>query len=158
MSFKQFIKQKIQSALETFFDNTGTGFQSDNVQDALTEIGASASPGTSWGSPGNNSTNTWLLNEAVPSNKVGRVIFINNPTISQIFTGSENLDTYDLSVYEHEGNEINLTLLTTVSVTASRAEFFSVNIPATQGRQLACRITSGSAKNIVAGCIVKGSV
>jgi len=158
MSFKSFIKQKIQDALETFFDNTGTDFESVNVQDALVEIGASASPGASWGSSGNNATGTWLVNEGVPSNKAGRTIFLNNAKISKVFTATEDLNTYTIAIYEHSGNEIALTLIDSFVVTAARTASFSTDLTITTGKQLAVKISSGSAKNIVVGTIIKGGL
>lgn len=144
-------------AQEIPFDNTGTDFESDNVQEALTEIGASASPGFSWGRGGNSSTGTWLNNEGVSSNRSGRIVFINNPELFAIFVNSRTLSTYTIGVYEHEGNEINLTLLDTLSITSARggSKLTSVNI--TAGRQLAIRIESGSAQDIVAGVVLRGS-
>lgn len=138
------------------FDNSTNGFNAQDVQAAIEEIGASASPGFSWGRGGNNSTNTWLNNEGVPSNRSGRFIFIANPELAVIFCSNRNISTYTISVYEHEGDEINLTLLDSLSVVAARGAFKTTAIPVTAGRQLAIQITSGSAQDIVAGVILKG--
>jgi len=158
MSFKSFVKQKLQAAIDTFFDNTGTDFASSTVQEALIEIGASASPGASWGQGGNISSGTFLANEGVPSNKSGRTIFLSNATIKKLFTSSETLDTYTLQIYQHDGDEINLTLLGSVSVVAARTGSFTLNISVTTGKQLAIKLSSGSAKNIVVGAILKGGL
>lgn len=139
------------------FDNEGNEFDADNVQAAIEEIGASASPGFSWGRSGNNTSGTWLLNEGVPSNKSGRLVFINSPTLAQIFTASEDLATYTLTIYEHEGDEINLTVIDTLVVTNSRGANKLSNVNLTPGRQIAVRITSGSARNIIVGAIIKGT-
>lgn len=139
------------------FDNATNGFAADDVQAAIEEIGASASPGFSWGRSGNSSSGTWLNNETVPSNRSGRFVFISNPSLAVIFVSSENLNTYTISVYEHEGNGVNLTLLDSLSVTAARGAFKTTTVAVTAGRQLAIKVTSGSASNIVAGVILKGN-
>jgi hypothetical protein len=151
-----------QVGKSTFFNNQGSDLTSKNVEDAIKEledtVATSASPGFTWGKQGNASNNTWLENDGVPSNRTGRTTaFVANPEIQRIFTGSRNLDTYDLSVYEHDGNQINLTLLTTVSVVNSRTGNFGVSVTVTNGKQLATRITSGSAKDVVVGVILKGT-
>ena len=126
------------------------------MEDLCSSLQDSASPGFTWGRSGNLSTNTWLLNDTVPSNKAGRTVMLANVHIASVFVASEELNTYDLSIYEHECDEINLTLLHTVAVTASRTEQFTVNVSITQNKQLAARVTDGSAKNLVAGLVIKG--
>lgn len=138
------------------FDNTDNGFSSTDVQNAIEEIGISASPGFSWGRSGNATSGTWLQNESVPSNKSGRYIAIDNPKIVEIFASNEDISTYTVQIYEHEGNEINLTLIGSLTVTSARGGSAKVNIPITKGRQLALIISSGSVRNIVAGVIIKG--
>lgn len=146
-----------QVASSVPFDNSTNDFESEDVQAALEEIGASASPGFSWGRSGNNNSGTWLNNEGVASNRTGRFVFINNPELSFIFVSSRNQSTYTISVYEHEGNSINLTLLDSLTVTSSRGGFKSTSISVTQGRQLAIQVTSGAGQDLVAGVILKGN-
>lgn len=161
MSFKQFHKQKIQDAKETPFDNSTNGFIADDVQAAIEEIrdatDVSASPGFTWGKSGNVTSESWLLNDTVPSNKSGRAIFINNPSLEAIFVRCENASTFDLEVYEHDS--ITFTLITTVSVVAARAldVIFPTPLSLTTGKELAVKLVNGSAKNPVAGCILKGT-
>lgn len=144
------------------FDTTENTFSSTNVQDAIEEIGASASPGYGFGRQGNVGNNTWLLRSGgVPSNKTGVEVSITNPVLSRIDIGNENINTFDVSIYEHEGDEINLTLLATVSVVSARSATFdesnfgTINI--TSGRQVAVRVTSGSAQNLGVDITLKGS-
>ena len=146
-----------QVASETPFDNSTNGFVQRRLDAALgaaiEETKVSASPGLGFGRSGNVSANTWLLRTgSVPSNKTGVALGISNPQLKQIDVGSEEVDTYDIQIYEHEGDEVNLTLLTTVSIVATRTASFDVNdfgtVTATQGRQLAVKLTNGSAKNI----------
>lgn len=140
------------------FDNSINGFDATNTQAAIEEIGASASPGFTWARTGSLLASSWLLNDGISSNVVGRYVSLTNPSIAQIFTGNENLSTYTLTIYEHDGNSINLTAITTISVSGARGALLeNLNIPVTKGKQLAIRLTSGSASNIVAGLILKGS-
>jgi hypothetical protein len=140
-------------ARQVFFDNSANGFVADNVQEAIEETKVSASPGFGFGRSGNSASNTWLLRTgSVPSNKTGVSLGISNPQLKQIDVSNENISTFDIAIYEHEGDEINLTLLTTVSITGSRTASFTVSdfgtVDATQGRQLAVRIVNGSARNL----------
>ena len=143
------------------YDNTTSGLTADEVQSAIDEISStvatSASPGFSFGRSGNVSAGTWLQCETVPSNKAGRFVYITTPTIEKLFVSNETISTYTIEIYEHEGDETNLTLLDSKTVTASRGDSFTVGVSATTGRQLALRLSSGSAKNIVAGLELSGS-
>lgn len=139
------------------FDNSTNDFQAEDVQAALEEIGASASPGFSWGRGGNSSSGTWLNNEGVQSQRTGRFVFINNPTLAFIFVSNRNIATYTIGVYEHEGDSINLTLLDTLSITSARGGFKASTVSVTPGRQLAIRVEAGAAQDMVAGVILKGS-
>ena len=153
--------QYSQVAESVPFDNDTNGFTSDDVQGAIEEVGASVSvsvsPGFSWGRSGNLPTNTWLQNETVPSNKSGRIVTFSSPEIVRIYSASEDIDTYTLTIYEHEGDEINLTSLTTLSVVSSRnGDSGIISVSVTSGRQLGVKLTSGSAKNLVVGMILTG--
>ncbi len=132
---------------------------SDTVQEAIdelcTKINESASPGFTWGRGGNLPNNTWLLNDTVPSNRAGRTIMFDDLTITDVFVATENIDTYDVSIFSHDGDEINLTLLVTVSIVAARSGQFTVSSAVAKNKQLASRITDGSAKNLVAGIVLK---
>lgn len=155
--------KKSQVADSQPFDNTGTDLVSETTGEAIRElaatVGVSASPGFSFGRSGNNSSGTWLLvTGSVPSNRAGITVALQNPEITQIFIGNENISTFDIGIYEHEGDEINLTLIGTVSVVASRSANFDVSISVTSGRQLAARVTSGSARNLNVGLQLKGNV
>ena len=158
MSIRSWVKD-VASSL--FFDNSANGFVSDNVQEAIEEINqtviTSASPGFSFGRASNVNAGTWLQCETVPSNKAGRYVYIANPVIERLFVSNENLATFTIEIYEHEGNEVNLTLLSSHTVTAARGDDFTVGVSATSGRQLALRLSSGSARNVVAGLELSGT-
>ena len=149
-----------QVAESTPFDNSTNGFTSDDVQGAIEEIGASASPGFSFGRSGNLSANTWLRRPGnVNSQRAGITMSLSNPVIVEISCSNRNIETYDVEIYEHEGNQVNLTLLTTVSVVAARGGIFSVNVSATQGRQLAARLgntSTGNVRDLGVDVILKG--
>jgi hypothetical protein len=158
MSINRINRTKIQTAEETPFDNSNTDFLSEDVQSALVEIGASASPGVGFGRSGNNTSGTWLLVDGgVPSNRSGRIIFLSNPILKAIYVNTRNLATYTISVFEHDGDEINLSLIDTLSIVSSRGGFKLVDIPVTLGKQLAIQVTAGSGQDIVAGLILRGS-
>jgi hypothetical protein len=124
----------------------------------LLDGGDGVSPGYSFGRSGNVSAGTYLQTVAsVPSNKSNIPVNITSPAIVRVTAGSEDLNTYTLEIYEHEGDEINLTLLTSISSAASRsADSGTINISMTAGRRLAAKLSSGSAKNITAQVIIKG--
>lgn len=146
-------------AVEIPFDNTGSGFQSDNVEDALKEIGASASPGYSFGR-GSASTGTWLNRVGeIPSNRTGVTIGITNPAVTQVFVSCENIETFTVGVYDHDGDSINLQLLGTVSVVNARVGNFLVNFPTSTLKQLAVRVvaSSGTVQNLGVDVILTGS-
>lgn len=160
MSLRDFF---VQVARSIWFDNSTNGFIADDVQGAIEEIqiaaAAATSPGFTWGRSGNIPSGTWLLNDSVPSNKGGRTIVLNSAKIVKIFTASEELNTYDLGIYSHDGNEINLTLITTLVVTASRTgDSGAVSISVPFGKQLATKVDTGSAKNLIVGIIMQGDV
>lgn len=125
----------------------------------LLDGGNGASPGFSFGRRGNVSVNTWLRNEEVPSNRTGRVIAVNSPTAVLVSVANRNVTTYTITFYEHDGNLVNLTTLGSITVTAARGDELSVNVPLTQGKQLAARLTAGaSVADLVATVTVKGTV
>lgn len=133
----------------------------DNVQEAIDElcnvVAVSASPGFTWGKSGNVSSNTWLLNDTVPSNKTGRVVFLNSATLEKVFVSNENVNTFDLEIYEHDGT--TFTLITTVSIVAQRAQSFTIaSLALTANKELAVKLVNGSGKNVVCGCLLSGSL
>jgi hypothetical protein len=144
------------------FDETITGeLTSTDVQGAIDEVAntvaTSASPGFSFGRASNTNAGTWLNCEGVPSNKAGRWVYINNAVVTRVFVSNEQTTTFSIGIYSHDGNEVNLTLLGTVTVTASTGDAFVVNFPVATDKQLAIRVDSGSARNVVAGLELQGT-
>lgn len=150
---------RVYPASDIGFNNTGTDFSSDNVQDALEEVGNSASPGFSYGRSGLIGVNTWLLNETVPSNRTGRTVSISSPVVKKVAIANRNISSFEVTFYEHEGNSVNLNTLGSVNVVNSRSAEFTVSVPVTQNKQIAVRLTdisSGTVRDLVVGLIITG--
>lgn len=143
------------------YNNTDSGLIATDVKTAIDEVAntvaTSASPGFSYGRSGNTSSGTYLQNEGVPSNRAGRYIYIQNANIERLFISNESISTFTIQIYSHDGDEVNLTLLSSHTVTTSRGGDFIVNVPVATGKQLALFLSAGSAKNIVAGLELSGS-
>lgn len=143
-------------AISIPFDNSQNDFTATNVQAAIEEIGASASPGFTWARSGGLLASSWLFNDGILSNLTGRLVPLTDASIARIFVSNQNVSTYQVTIFSHDGDSINLTSLTTVTVTNSRGGSVAVNIPVETNKQLAVRLTSGSAANIIVGLILKG--
>lgn len=135
-------------------------FVSDNVQEVIEElcerIADSISPGFTFGDSGNVSANSWLLNDTVPSNKTGRLIYLNAAELVSVTCSNENINTFDVEVYEHDGTIF--TLLYTLNVVAARqAKATGLSVALTTDKELAIKIVNGSAKNPVVGLQLKGT-
>jgi len=134
----------------------------DNVQEfleyLLTIAGISASPGFTWGRSGNVVSNSWLLNDTVPSNLTGRTVFIYNAEVIQFFTSNQDdPSTYTLGLYEHDG--VTYTLLETIAVVGARTATKDLTgVYPTKGNELAVKVESGSGKNITCGVLMKGTL
>lgn len=159
-----FKHRRTQDAFDTPFDPTNDpdcGLTSEDTQSAIEElcnrVSVSASPGFTFGDSGNISANSWLLNDTVPSNKTGRLIYLNNAIITSVFVSNENPNTFDVEVYEHDGS--TFTLLYTLNVVASRqAKATGLTIALTTDKELAIKIVGGSAKNPVVGLQLSGTI
>jgi len=150
-----------QTAESTPYDNSDCDLVAEDVKSGLDElcnvVNTSASPGFSFGKASNVNNGSWLQCETVPSNKAGRYVYINNAVVTRVFISSETISTYDIEVYSHEGDSVNLTLLGTVSIVAVRGDEFSVSWSVTTGTQLALKLVNGSGKNLVAGLELQGT-
>lgn len=155
--------KKTEVAESVPFDKDKEGIlNADNTQDAIDElsvkVGVSASPGFSWGRASNVSSNSWLLNDGVPSNRAGRTINLINPVVTAVSIANENINTFTIEFYEHDGDEINLSLLGSVDVINARSFSSFVNFPVTNGKQLAVYLSTGTARNVVVGLQLSGTV
>ena len=131
----------------------------EDVQTALDNLytlsAISASPGFTWGNSGNTPSGTWLTNDQVPSNRTGRIFPLFNGKTVQLAVSNEVANTCTIQLYEHDGT--TFTLLTSVSLTAQRSNVVTVSVNITQGKELACFLSSGSAKNPIVQLIAKGT-
>jgi hypothetical protein len=142
-------------------ENTGTGNQDDRAvtfKDLYAWVGATASPGWTWGRSGNVPNNTWLLNDTVPSNKAGRVVYLTSGVVKRVVVANEDASVFSLAFYHHDGNEVALTLLGTVTTTAVRSNSFNVSWAVPAGKQVAVKVSANSAKNVVVGALVAGTI
>ena len=139
--------------------NLGTGYQGDRAvtfKDLTGENLTGASPGFTFGRSGN-VTNAYLQNESVPSNTVGRLIMLDNAKINTIAIANEDVSTFDVKIYEHDG--VTFTLKSTQTVTSSKTKLVEdLAIALTKGKMMAVEITNGAAKNPLVTVIVKGDI
>lgn len=151
----------IVPASQVPFDNDSNGFQSDDVQSAIEEIGAAASPGFQFSRPGSISSQKYLyIAGGVVSSRAGVPVFINSGVIDIVVATNEDPASYDVKLYSHDGDKVNLTLLGTLTVVNARTTIFTnVNITVNYGKQLAVRIKpTGSVKNAAVSLKLKGVV
>lgn len=144
-----------QPALGTPFDNTTNGFASDNVQGAIEEIGASASPGFSFGRSGNSNAGTYLNVDSVPSNQAGRIVPLTSGFITDVFLTCQTNATCSLQIQRRVGN--TFTTIYTISLSNERKKTESVSgVAVSLGDELCVRVSSGSISNVVFGLIIRG--
>ena len=117
-------------------------------------VGGTSKPQYAWGRAGSNNPLQYLDNNGVPSNRSGIPFGKNNGQLIELWISNPNLADFDISLYHHEGNEFNLTLVTTKNIAATdRVKIYTVadlgqSIP--NGVQMAARIAavnSGNAKD-----------
>lgn len=141
------------------FDNSTNGFSSSDAQAAIEEANntalASVSPGFTWGRSGNTPSNTYLLNDSVPSNTTGRISPISG-YIDRVFVSNELPNTFTVEIQKRSG--ASFVTLCSISLTAERTKVQSyTNVMVTELDEIAARVSSGSCKNVVVGLVIKGS-
>ena len=148
-------------ATQVPYDNTDSGLIAEDTKAAIDEIvqsvATSASPGFGFGKGGNVASGAYLECEGVPSNISGRYVYINDAVVTRVFISVQNAATFDIEVFSHDGNEINLTSLGTVSIISSTGGEFTVNWSVPTAKQIAMKIVNGSAKNAVGGLELQGT-
>ena len=118
-------------------------------------LGVSASPGWTWGRKGDSvSAGQYLINDEIPSNFTGRLLFFNSPVVRKILVTNGEPSTFTITLQEHDGS--TFTDLASVSLTAERSKAVDFDVSATSGKELAVKVTSGSCKNPVVGVILDG--
>jgi len=128
-------------------------------------VGSSGKPSYDFGIGGGAPALTWYQSHGRPSNKTGIPFGLDNGELFEIWCGNQDLVAYDFALYYHLGDEVGLTLLTTVSVPAAArtklfkvADFGLVTVP--KDVQIAARVASvaaGSPKHPGAYAIIKGT-
>lgn len=125
------------------------------------KLATSANPGFLLGRGGNVPNGSWLFNNDVPSNITGIPFGLAGGNLLQVWAASQNVDTYSIEVYYHFGDEVGLTLLTTVTVVALRQDFFGIadfgSVPVPQNVQIAGKLVGGAAKNPKASIFIGGA-
>lgn len=157
----EFHEELALEAQNVVFDPTTSDLLSTDTQSAIDElsnaVATSASPGFGFGKGGNISNGAYLECEGVPSNISGRYVYINNAIVTRVFISVQNVSTFDIEVFYHDGNEVNITSLGIVSLVASTGGEFGVSWSVPTAKQLSMRIVNGSAKNAVGGLELQGT-
>lgn len=93
-------------------------------------------PSYSFGLAGSAPSDSWLDSDGRPSNKCGIPFGLNNGKLSEVWVGNELLSAYQIKVYYHYGDEIGMTLLTTLTIpntartkTFDTDDFGDISIP-----------------------------
>jgi hypothetical protein len=156
---------KTQDAVDTFYDDTVSGpfINASDVQQAIDvlknmvqTVSGSTDSTFSYSRSGTVSVSgTYLLLETLPSNKVGATIYVSGPKLVDVGVSNEDINTFGVTIEEHDGvTHVNLT---TINVIAARSATFSMNIPCTKGKQIACFLSSGTAKNLDVNIHIEGA-
>jgi hypothetical protein len=117
-----------------------------------------ASPGFVFAAVNQKSDLFWLTTEGIPSNVVGIPVLFANARIVAAAVGTEVETNYKLGFYQHQGNEIGMTLVGELEVLAGGAKKFELDLPIANvtNSQLACRLESGNTTNLKVSLVVKG--
>ena len=125
------------------------------VQQGLTIATDAASPGFSFGRQNAVTAGSWLLNESTPSNKSGRPVLLDTPTLTRIAVTNSVVNTYTIGIYEHD--KTTFTLLDSITVTADfDGVKEDINVAVTKGKELAALLTSGNANDLIVTLSVRG--
>lgn len=128
------------------FDNSTNEFESDDVQSAIEESFSAAAPPWSFARNGSVNQGTYLYRTGqLPSNNTGVTIGLQGATVKQLLIGCTNLTAFDIDIIEHDGNNTNITLISTVSIPGGAYRY---TIPRTDvltfNRVLAVRVSPTS--------------
>ena len=128
MSFKQFIKQKIQTALETWFDDTDVDFDAENVQEAIEASYQSGFPraGLALIQNGNSSNNDLLsYSNLTPDTDI---VFPVKTQLNELTIANRNTSVeFDLEIYKNGTAGGDLQTTVNVSTAANRNQAFDLN-------------------------------
>lgn len=124
------------------------------------DIVGPASPGFVYGAVNTKIGPFWLTSEGIPSNVVGVPVLFGNGRVIQAAVGTEEESDYSVGVYQHEGNEVNLMLLGSFAITSGGDKRVFLDLPvnySSPNPQLACRLLTGSTKNLKVSLVLRGS-
>lgn len=124
------------------------------------DVISAAGPSFVYGGVGNKTTGFWLTSEGIPSNVAGVPVLFNDSSLILAAVATEVDANYTIGVYQHDGQGLNLTQITTLAVTIGGAKRISVNIPIANSSpnvQLACRLESGNTLNLKVSLVIRGT-
>jgi hypothetical protein len=99
-----------------------------------------------------------------PSNSTGVNFGLLNGSLDVIAVGTNSVDTYELTLYQHDGNFENPTTIAVVNIVALKKAVLVKDTDFTQlatldkNRQIAIEITDGTATNIGVDLQLSGDV
>jgi hypothetical protein len=130
------------------------------IEELVNQISSvSASPGFTWGRSGVSSAGAFGLNDSVPCNVAGRQVPITSGKVTTFFVAKEDPTDVTFRIFKHPSPFT--TVATIVMVVADgRAKAFSLSPQpdVTGDDELGVEVTAGSAKNWIAGCIIRGTI
>ena len=159
------VKQKIQTAIETPFDNSLNGFASEEVQGAIEElqdaVAVSASPGFTWGDVGSATAGTYLSNDDVSSNNSGRLVPFDG-FITDFFINNERTQgTKTMEIVRRRPAQTDpwVPIFETTLGVGVNVVRVPVNVAVLELDELAVRVKSGSDRfqNPVVGIIISNN-
>lgn len=119
-----------------------------------------ASPGFLYAAIDTKTAGFWLTSDVIPTNIAGIPVLFGDAVVIKAAVSTELDVNYSLGIYQHEGNEVGLTLLGTIVVTAGGPKRFAFEYPviySSPNVQLACRLLTGTTKNLKVSLVLKGS-
>jgi len=132
------------------------------IEEIVRQITATTSqPQQFFTKEGNATSGTWLENGSINSNVVGVPFGLLNGVLIKVWVGKENTSNCSVGIYTHDGDEINLNLIHTVSMVVGDGRTKSFNVTGVsipKDKQIAVRITSGNAKNVKVYLITNGTL
>ena len=131
------------------------------IEETIFQVFVNSSKPNQWFTKtGNVISGAYLNNGGIPSNVVGLPFGLNNGQLIKVWIGKEDASDLNLGIYTHDGDEVNLTLIHTVSmlIADGRTKSFDVSgVSIAKDKQIAIKITSGTAKNIKSYIITTGT-
>jgi len=159
------VKQKIQTALETPFDNTGSSLVSEDAESAIKEVSTntatSASPGFTWGDVGSATAGTFLENDSVQSSNSGRLVPFDGFITDFFINNERSQGTKIMEILRRRPAQTGTytPIFQTTLGPGTRVVRVPVNVAVLEEDELAIRVQPGSDRfqNPVVGLILKNN-